>query len=117
MLKYLTCQLLISPKLSLRSALVEPLDIPLSTLPKFPRLAALLEGKEATFMAEAVKSSSELELNEAGDAVKRKVALPADVDLEARSVFVVRLAFRNEWLTSPFHNSCLPMTDHFSSDT
>lgn len=68
-------------------------------------------------MAEAVKSSSELELNEAGDAVKRKTALPADVDLEARSVFVVRRAFRNDWLTSPFHYLFLTMTDQFSSDT
>lgn len=67
-----------------------PKVIPIATFSKFPRLAALLEGQEADFAVNAIKASDELALNEAGDAVKRKNPLPEDIDLESRSVFVVR---------------------------
>lgn len=87
-------------------------DIPLLTLPKFPRLAALLEGKEADFAAQAIKASEELELNEAGDAVKRKHALPDEIDLESRSVFVVRLPCLLFGCFSVFFWSCFNQGIH-----
>lgn len=64
--------------------------IPIATLPKFPRLAAMLKDQDASFPVDAIKLSAELELNEAADAVKRKHPLPENIDLEAQSVFVVR---------------------------
>lgn len=62
----------------------------MTALPNFPRLKSLLEGQDASFALEAIKSSDDLELSEDQTGVKRKVALPEDIDLEALTVFVVR---------------------------